>query len=89
MYGPHGRHDVIAYSTLFTISTQLNSTQFIDVWQLWSWIEQTQRTHNKTQSIETPEHKNTKNVKTKNTQKMQTRLFIKGIDNETVLEAYG
>ena len=31
-------------------STQLNSTQFIDVWQLWSWIKQTQRTHNKTQS---------------------------------------
>jgi len=39
---------------------QLNSTQFIGIWQLQSWIEQTQRTHNKTQSIETQEHKNTK-----------------------------
>jgi len=45
------------------LSTQLNSTQFIDIWQLWSWIEQTQRTHNKTQSTETQEHKNKKKQK--------------------------
>ena len=32
-------------------SNQLNSTQFIDIWQLWSWIEQTQRTYNVYDSI--------------------------------------
>ena len=54
---------IVIFWTMCTGALVVFSTQFIDIWQLWSWIKQTRRTHNKTQSIETQEHKNTQKTK--------------------------